>query len=240
MKRIKYFLTAIAFGILASMASCVSDDGNYDYLSDEQAGEIKFDTVGMDPAMRQSLFVLSSGQHIEYTPKVKYVHPENLDYAWLLFKTNYNAYEAEQIGNALVYPKPDTISHELNLSWDVNLKPGTYKIYLKAKDRVTGMVGYFYPCNSYSSLKSSGKKSGLFMLVERDGQTDIEAMGSDLILISGKHSEPKYYSSLNGKYLPGKPLFIRGTSTGKTSKDGYLVATTEGLFRIAADRKSVV
>ena len=107
------------------MASCVSDDGNYDYLSDEQAGEIKFDTVGMDPAMRQSLFVLSSGQHIEYTPKVKYVHPENLDYAWLLFKTNYNAYEAEQIGNALVYPKPDTISHELNLSWDVNLKPGT-------------------------------------------------------------------------------------------------------------------
>lgn len=150
MKRIKYFLTAIAFGILASMASCVSDDGNYDYLSDEQAGEIKFDTVGMDPAMRQSLFVLSSGQHIEYTPKVKYVHTENLDYAWLLFKTNYNAYEAEQIGNALVYPKPDTISHELNLSWDVNLKPGTYKIYLKAKDRVTGMVGYFYPCNSYS------------------------------------------------------------------------------------------
>lgn len=49
MKRIKYFFTAIAFGILASMASCVSDDGNYDYLSDEQAGEIKFDTVGMDP-----------------------------------------------------------------------------------------------------------------------------------------------------------------------------------------------
>lgn len=236
MKRLKYILTAIAFGILASMASCVSDDGKYDYLSDEQAGEIKFDTVGMDPAMRQSLYVLSNGQHIDYQPKVKYVHPENLDYAWLLFKTNYNAYEAEQIGNALVYPKPDTISHDLNLSWDVNLKPGTYKIYLQAKDRETGMMGYFYPCgSSYSSLKSSGKKSGLFMLVERDGQTDIEAMGSDLMLVSGKYSEPKYYSGINGKCLPGKPLFIRGTSTGKTSKDGYLVATTEGLFRIAAD-----
>lgn len=235
MKNLKYLLYAAAFTLLASTASCISDDGNYDYLSAEEAGEIKFDTTGLSPEMRFSLYTLSAGKHIDYTPKVKYAHPENLDFAWLVFKTEYNSYKPEQIGNALVYPKPDTISRELNLSWDVDLAPGTYQIYLQAKDRKNGMIGYFYPCGQYSTLNSAGAKNGLFMLVERDGQTDIEAMGSPLMLIAGDYTEPKYYSTTTGKYLPGKPVSIRGTSTGKTSKDGYLVTTTEGMYRLASD-----
>lgn len=234
MKSLKNIYAVAAFGLLASVASCVSDDGNYDYLTPEQAGEIKFDTVGMDPAMRNGLYSLQPNQHVEYNLKVKYVHPENLDYAWLAFKTNFNSYVAEQVGNAMIYPKPDTIGRQLALNWDVNLNPGTYKIYLQAKDRTNGMMAYFYPCGQYTTLTQEGKVSGMYMLVERDGQTDIEAMGSALMLITGTHSEPKFYSGIAGKYLPGKPVFIRGTFTtsGKTSKDGYMVATTEGLFRL--------
>lgn len=231
--KVSKIFTVAAFGLMASLASCVTDDGNYSYLTPEEAGEIKFDTVGMDNAMRMSLYSLQPNQHIEYTPKVKYSHPENLDFAWLAFKTYYNVYQPEQVGNAQVYPKPDTISHSLDLKWDVNLKPGTYQIYLEAKDRVNGMMAYFYPCGQYTTLTQEGKVTGLYMLVERDGKTDIEAMGSGLMLITGVHSEPAFYSTLTGgEYLPGKPLFIRGTSTGKTSKDGYMVATTEGLFRL--------
>lgn len=232
MKKLKYILTVAAFGLLASVSSCVSDDGNYTYLTPEEAGKIEFDTVGLSPEMRNSLYSLSAGQHIEYTPKVKYSHPENLDYAWLVFKTYYNSYQPEQIGNALVYPEPDTISRSLNLAWDVNLPAGTYKIYLQAKDRTNGMLGYFYPCGQYSVVEAAGTVTGMYMLVERDGQTDIEAMGSDLMLIAGSHSEPKLYSTNNGKCIPGKPLFIRCSSAGSNSKAAYVVATTEGVYRI--------
>lgn len=234
MKSLKNILTVAAFGLLASLASCVSDDGNYSYLSPEDAGEIKFDTVGMPAEMRFVLATLSPGQHVDFTPKVKYAHPENLKYKWLAFKTDYSSYKPVQVGNAQVYPEPKVISTDLDLSWDVDLDPGTYRIYLQAEDPTTGMKGYFYPLTTnYTSVNGPKTVSGLFMLVERNGQTDIEAMGSGLMLVAGgDHSEPAFYSSSTGNYIPGKPLFIRCSSAGKNSKEAYIVTTTEGVYRI--------
>ena len=232
--KVSKIFTVAAFALMASLSSCVTDDGNYSYLSPEDAGEIKFDTVGMPTEMRYVFSSLSLGQHIEYTPKVKYAHPENLDYKWLAFKTDYSTYKPVQVGNAQVYPEPKVIGTSLNLSWDVDLEPGTYKIYIEAVDRVTGMKAYFYPHSSnYTTMNGPASVSGLFMLVERDGQTDIEAMGSSLMLVAGgDHSEPAFYSTSTGNSIPGKPLYIRCSSAGKNSKESYIVATTEGVFRI--------
>ena len=134
----------------------------------------------------------------------------------------------------MVYPPADTIYYEKDLKWTCDLEPGTYFLYCKATDPTNGMTGY-WQTTQYITVSSPGTQSGLYLLTERDGQTDIEVFTSDLMLIySGLACHYKYYSSAMGHYLEGKPRFIKGTHTGKASKNGYLVATDKNLYRLNA------
>ena len=226
-------MLAIALGFLAS---CYSDDGNYDYLSDEEIGTIVIDTTGMEDRLVLA-YNLSYGQHIEFEPKVHYSHPERLRYRWFyLTLTNYR-YQAVQVGNSMVYPPADTIGYNRKLDWVVDLAPGQYHFYMLAEDTVSGQKVYFTPTEQYTVVASAGTQGGLYLLTERDGQTDIEVFTSGLMLIYGdQQCFYKYYSSNHGgQLLPGKPRFIRGTHTGSTAKNGYMVATDENLFRLNAD-----
>lgn len=220
--------------VLTMLFSCSEDDGNYSYLTDEEAGVIKFDTVGV--ANRLVLnYNLTPGQRVEFEPNVSYAYPERLRYRWYyLTLTNYQ-YQPVQQGNSLVYPPADTIATTRKLDWTVDLKPGQYRFYLMAEDTITGMKGFYNPSN-YTVVASSGKQGGLYLLTERNGQTDLEVFTSSLMLIYGGDTcIYKHFSNTTGSLLEGKPKFIRGTHTGKTSKDGYLVCTDKNLYRIAAD-----
>ena len=65
-----------------------------------------------------------------------------------------------------------------------------------AEDTITGMKG-FYQTGNYTTVASGGTLSGLYLLTERDGQTDLEVFTSGLMLIYGEQScHYKYYSSL--------------------------------------------
>lgn len=223
-----------------ALTGCQSDDGNYDYLSDDEIGMIKIDTVGIKNRM-VLVSNLSYGQHVEYEPNVTYKYPDRLRYRWFyLTLTNYR-YQAVQVGNELVYPPADTIGYAKKLDWIVNLKPGQYQFYLMAEDSITGQRAIFSPVEQYTVVASAGTKGGLYLLTERSGQTDIEVFTSGLMLIyGGQECTYRYYSQTAGQTLPGKPRFIRGTHTGQTSKNGYLVATSEGLYRMAADGMTIM
>lgn len=221
----------VMMAVVGSLSSCYSDDGNYNYISEEEAGQISFDTVGIENSM---IFYqrMNPGDRIQFDPNVHYSHPGRLRYRWFVLTTNYNSYEPVQNGNILEYPAPDTIAYTKKLDWVVNLQPGTYKFYLVAEDSITGMRGYFQASESYCIVNQSGKQSGLCLLTEREGNTDIEFYGSPLMLIYSDTCCYDYYHKLKGQYLEGKPRWIRGTHTGKTNKDGYLVATDKNLYRL--------
>jgi len=237
----RYKTTLCALSLLCVLGvSCSQDDGNYDYLPDEQVSEIK---LSVDTTLTKNEYLLSSlmpGDTVHFYLKADYAYADRLQYRWFVLKTYYNIYRAEQVGNEMVYPPADTIYYERDLHWECNLLPGTYFFYCQAYDPVTGMKGY-WTTGGYSTVESAGTRGGLYLLTERDGQTDIEVFSSDLMLIyGGLECTYNYYSSSMGHYLEGKPLFIQGTHTGKASKNGYLVATDKNLYRLAADGMATV
>lgn len=213
--------------------SCSQDDGNYDYLPDEQVSEIK---LQVDSLLTPNLYqyaTINPGDTFDIHLKVEYANADRLQYRWFVLRTYYNIYRAEQVGNEMVYPPADTIFFEKDFVWVNTLAPGTYYLYCQAKDPVNGMVEYLQPFGSYMTVQSSGTQGGLYMLTEREGQTDIEIFTDPLMLIyGGQQCFYKYYSSSHGQYLEGKPRFIKGTHSGKTSKDAYLVATDQQLYRL--------
>ncbi|MGM9716782.1 MAG: hypothetical protein ACI3YQ_00765, partial [Prevotella sp.] len=123
-----------------------------------------------------------------------YKYPERLRYSWYyLTLTNYQYLPVQQ-GNSLVYQPADTICHTKKLDWTVDLTPGQYRFFLMAEDTITGMKG-FYQAGNYTTVASGGTLSGLYLLTERDGQTDLEVFTLGLMLIYGEQScHYKYYS----------------------------------------------
>ena len=73
MKALKYIFL---FFIVSGFMACYDDEGNYTYLSDEEAGEIVIDTIGM--ANRYGLTGMNPGDVIEMEPNVSYRYMENL------------------------------------------------------------------------------------------------------------------------------------------------------------------
>ena len=233
MKILRYIIPVMV--ALLVFTACYNDDGNYNYLTEEEVGVIQFDTTGLSAELSTLSYGLEPNEHINVHVNVKYPHPERLRFRWFYLTLTDFQYKPVQDGNALVYPKGDTISYKQVLDWTCNLKPGQYRFYCMAEDSVSGQKAYYAVNQSYIVVSSEENVGGLYLLTERDGNTDIEVYQSDLMLIYGNECKYQYYSKLKGHTLPGKPRFIRGTTTGKTTKDGYLVATDQGLYRLAAD-----
>lgn len=224
-------ITCLTAGAL-SLASCSDDDGNYSYLSDYDAGEIVIDTIGIANrlVLQQTLY---PGDTIVFEPNVSYKYMERLRYRWFVLPLTNYTYQAVQVGNIMEYPAADTIAYTKQLNWVVDLEPGAYRFFFMAEDSVTGMKAYYQAQEQYTTVNQDGSQSGLYLLVERDGETDIEIFTSELMLIYGSlNCYYNYYSEQAGQRLEGEPLWIRGTHTGSTSRNGYMVATTTNLYRL--------
>lgn len=231
-KNIYLLLALVVLSLTGTLTACYSDEGNYDYLPEEEAGKITIDTIGLANRLALSQN-MNPGDTIVFEPNVHYAHPERLRYRWFVLPMTRGTYQPVQNGNIMEYPAADTIACTKKLDWVVNLEPGTYRFYLMAEDSITGMRGYYQAQEQYTTVNQQGQQNGLCLLTERDGQTDIEFYTSALMLIYGGDScYLDYYHKLKGQYLEGKPRWIRGTHTGKTSKDGYLVATDKNLYRL--------
>lgn len=218
--------------LLALVTSCYDDKGSYDYLTNDQVGVIKIDTVGIKNRLALNT-QLTPGQHIEFEPNVKYNKMDHLRYRWFVLSLVNGQYVQVREGNTMVYPPADTIARTKKLDWVVNLAPGTYRFFFMAEDSITGQRAYYQAQEQYASVTQTGTKNGLYMLSEYDGQTDIDVYVSSLMLIFGADANtPKYYSQKTGSAIPGKPLFIKGTHTGSTLKNGYLVFTDQTMLRL--------
>ena len=84
MKTLKYIFLLMLASV--GFTACYDDEGNYTYLSDEEAGEIKIDTIGI--ANHNALYTLNPGDLVEMEPNVSYQYMENLRYRWLALPLN--------------------------------------------------------------------------------------------------------------------------------------------------------
>ncbi len=212
MKNITKYTLFILLGAVLSMQSCTLDKGNYDYTA---VSDIKIDTIGV--ANRTVLNQAVIGTTVKLKPNVTYTKDASkLEYYWIIYPYYYSPV---QQGNAIVYPQADTICRTQELNWVVDATAGMYNVQFVAKDPGNGLKTFFW---LYMNVPSKGTKSGMYILSEFNGKTDIELFGSArALIIGGNHFEPKYYSSLNGgQMMNGKPLFI---SFGKS----YYYAFTE-------------
>lgn len=233
MKKIYYILFLSVF-FLAFMA-CIDDEGNYDYLPEEEVSTIKIDTSGMTPEEKLALsYNMNPGDTIIFEPDVIYKYPERLRYRWFYIDIPYQAITE---GGSQVYPAADTIGWAKRLEWVCDLEPGNYRFYLMAEDTVSGAKGYFQATGNYVSVNQAGILDGIYLLTEtEDGNTDIEVYSSALQLVTGgTGSHFRYYRETTGRILPGKPRFIRGGSDGTSGwsvKSAYVVATDQGMWRL--------
>lgn len=182
--------------------SCNEDNGNYDYTNVDQ---IKIDTVGME---NRFIFYsnLQIGDLIELEPNVTYAdNKESLEYYWIVYPFYYNEVSD---GNSMVYPQADTIGVSPKLDWQVDIEPGQYRLQFLVVDPIKKIRSYFD--FSRFDVVAGGVKSGLYVLSEYAGQTDIDLYGSSrALIIGGDHFTPHYYSQNHGgELLSGKPSFI--------------------------------
>lgn len=241
MKKTALFFASV-FALALAVTSCLPDEGNYEYLSDDEVSKIVFDTTGISHDM-YTIFGRDyrAGDTIQYTAKIDYAYPERLKVCWLCLPLDNYSYRAHQEGNAMVYAPADTVSHSNVLDYVFTQGAGQVRFYCCAEDVETGQKAYFQPL-SYITIVSAGEQYGLCLLSEVDGGTDLEFFCSALQLIFTESTEvyPRYYSSTHGTTLPGKPRFLRGTHTGKTTTNGYLVCTDQNLYRIASDGLTIM
>ncbi len=201
MKNFKIYHCLLLLVLLPWISSCYVDQGNYEYTN---VSDIEIDTTGMSE-MRVQLQNAEIGSTISVLPKVNYSKgTSSLEYYWVIYPYNY---QAVQEGNAIVYPEADTVGKEIGLNWVVDANPGTYNMQFVAQDPETGQRTFQW---FYLNIPSKGTRSGLYILSEFDGNTDIELYGSArALIIGGDHLTYKYYSSLNGgELMQGKPKFI--------------------------------
>ena len=220
-KTIKYMFLFIVTAVI--FAACFKDNGNYNYLSEEEVGDIIIDTIGVaNPYLLLQEHPI--GAHIEFELYVDYRYPENLKYYWLAYPYPYNPV---QQGNAMVNPPADTLGREKKLDWTVDLAAGWWSYAFVVEDTVRGLIKTRE--FTYGRIASPGALPGIYLLSEYDGETDIDFYTSCLCLIygtgpAGDKFTPRYYSSLHGNTLPGKPRLISyGTEHYYvfTEEDGY-------------------
>lgn len=208
MKKISYII-AIMMAVASFMGSCVKDDTNYDYPSEDviKAGELVIDTVGTD----RSVFWKDWGQDsiIQFKINVKYNAPENLRYTWIAIPY---PYKAEAVGNTTVYPQGDTICTTKDLNFKCNLSSGYHTIYFVVEDTVKGISQSINPTGSnYIRVATAGAVPSMVYCLEEmpDGTVDIDAFGTDDAMIYNVgHIKRSYSENQSGNPIKGKPLFM--------------------------------
>lgn len=117
-KNIYLLLALVVLSLTGTLTACYSDEGNYDYLPEEEAGKITIDTIGIANRLALSQN-MNPGDTIVFEPNVHYAHPERLRYRWFVLPMTRGTYQPVQNGNIMEYPAADTIACTKKLDWVV-------------------------------------------------------------------------------------------------------------------------
>lgn len=146
MKNNNILLNILFLAAFLSFASCYDDKGNYSY------SEINQVTISFD----EEIYEVGRYMELEITPNVTFSMNSDHEYEYLW---------VVQTGRALA--QNDTISRERVLKTNINIKSGTYVLFLAVKDQNTGVSfrkdvalsvktelsqGFLFACNNGGKL----------------------------------------------------------------------------------------
>ncbi|WP_081784171.1 PKD-like family lipoprotein [Hoylesella enoeca] len=164
-----YIFSALMAVLLLS--SCFSDKGNYDYK----------DPINIRIEGVQANYTVSpTGDRLQISPKV-YPEDRQYDFFWLVVPSS--ASWNEQV---------DTISHQRDLNYKVNLSVGNYKLRLCATDRSTGVFAY----EEYDLYVTTDMGIGWWVLKSENDSADID-------FFSDTKTKPNIVQAANGHHLQG-------------------------------------
>lgn len=225
-RAILFFLTSV-FTCLA--VACYDDKGSYDY---RDVNEIGVDSLG------KSHDVIFKKDTLKITPELKFTEDSlSLDryaYEWLVTSSTSSEETTREV-----------IGTERNLKYFVELKPGTYTLYLKVRDKSTGLLWM-----NYTSLVVRTATSLGWLVLGEDAEgfvnLDMIAMSKDTIVLYNQLSSndlprlktPKsvMYTgrASSPTYAPYERLWIatgeRSYHVNPSTFEGNLVNTFEPLF----------
>lgn len=228
----------ILLSAVLMLASCVKDDTNYEFPSQQELDSysIVIDTTGTYRE-RMTTFEVTWYQDSIYTfhiPGIRYAYPEHLRYLWLVID---HPYSAVTEGNATTYQPADTICRTRDLYYKCKLSSGMHRIYFQAEDTVLGIRSTLQmQYGNYFAVGTAGSiPSGAYALeINQDGLVDIDAFGTPDALIFGDYHEKNLWTRYNADDpIKGEPVSIyMSQGTGYTAL-WYYIATTEELRRVS-------
>lgn len=189
------------------LASCYKDNGNYDYISEDEALKV---TLG--PLESQSVKA-NAVLHIE--PAISGDEDGQFSYLWYTLSSgDYNV-------------SRDTLSQERELNAPVNLKEGKYTLYYQVTNEANGV---YRAVSAPLTVSATDITSGWYVMKEIEGGVDF-----DYHSLSSKNDAFNFMTaSLGMAPMAGKPvgmIFQNGTyateienADGTTTKESNLTA----------------
>lgn len=182
----KTILFAVTLLVSQSLVSCFSDDST-------DAGVLAdFEVSGIEEEYTKTSYI---GEVLSISPTVVTDFADSdVAYEWMLLSDKTGSITEK--GDTL---QPTVISHEKNLSYDMNLAPGTYQLRFLVRNVRNG-----YTKISYTKLISVTEFSaGFYILKETaDGRTDLD------LYTSNGTTASDLLAKVKGESMAGKPYSL--------------------------------
>lgn len=153
----KYSLILISLLFLTGIYSCFDDEGNYDYhpvneLSITRFGDSVYQVQYMADTLRIEPLILGTLDSV--------MPEENYEFKWIV-KNNSN----------LQASWGTTLARTRKLEYPVDLKPGVYSLYLKVKDKNTGLL---FDTHSYINVSTTLSRGFLVLGDDEAGNVRLD------------------------------------------------------------------
>lgn len=164
-QNILFFLTSV---FICLSVACYDDKGSYDY---KDVNEIGVDSLG------KSHNLIFKKDTLKIIPELKFTQDsltlDRYGYEWVVVPSSSSSEEAVR----------KVIGTERNLKYFVELEPGTYSLYLKVRDKQTGLLWM-----NYTTLVVRTEVGLGWLLLGEDAEgyanVDMIAMPNDTIVIN--------------------------------------------------------
>jgi hypothetical protein len=207
--------------LAAGVASCFSDEGNYDY---RELPDFYVDTTGVDTRI-----ILTQFDALSLPSRLVYAGDKaDLDFSWTIYSS----------GGGQSSVLADTLARTENLSTTITVTPGNYRIEFRAFEPLSGIRAAML----YDLTVENAVGTGLLVFYQRDGQADCDIIKSPLFIYSLAETSIArgVYSKANPtRPLTGEPLCV-GMMHASTSISYINLLTESDAVRISSTDMTIM
>lgn len=210
---------------LLSVSGCNQDEGNYNYISEDELMAVQIGHLQELSVKANSLLAV--------TPQLNNDDDSRYSYMWYTISDDYPY-------------KKDTLSIERNLSVNCNLEVGDYKLYFEVKDVARDI---YKNATAPLTVTASDINKGWYVMKYINGNTDL-----DYFALSGENRSNVLTDVLGSSALIGKPVGMvylsksynhekknpDGTTSMLYSQSVYQIVSNKDMITLNANDMSIL